>query len=1665
MFPSENLDREVYILDCMYSYKKAKLTYINLILSLFLGILKVLDSLSIDLSTIGSISFTDSIAIKKQTLFQDEPTEPSEIPYHMLKNIMLHRHDSRELSQKSVELTNKTDTSESTDDVYGMLCQQEEYNNIHSMDIFLLLFFQCDDLCKQIFIENVAICQNSIPLITNNPIQNKLMIYDFAIGQLKKQCTVNGRVKEFRIVNEVMPFVSFCRFETATRYSKSKMINQIMGVHHNYFFHREISGSSITSNLLQGTVEIGWHLPKQKGNRINQRFAILNLRGNSLSYPIQIRFLQKVSTLIFIYISLKNMNEEEWQYLKEIDATDGHKIVLLIEEKFQVPKYDIRQLKNFQINKNTLILLTENVVTNENKMKDSINTFLEVNPQGCSIKQCNAIAKELGILIQTELIPYYSILSNIVENIFEPFLSHPLNRNESPIAVIKMGVLKLQGEWWSTWANNKRCLHRIQTSDEGIEKQMAKHQLMMKKSRLQQIKHLQTFDQYFLTKLIVYLSNQIEGDQFPYLFLRLVKSYLEDLTLAFMPKLYQCLKEEIEMSNQTNSSDRQRIEKVVKDISESSLGEEHIIRELAQVIEAVACLQTPCDNNLIINMSINYNVTGLPRIGARLLLSGIPLEILDGDVSQIPIIWVKKVFRELHNILSHEKKVYIISILGIQSSGKSTLLNTIFGLQFPVSLGRCTRGAFMQLVPIDQSLSSGLEYDYIMVIDTEGLRGIEQQGCSSHHHDNELATFAIGLANLTIININGENQSDMQDILQITLTALIRMNKVEINPKCIFVHQNVASNNAEEKLMIQRSIFVGLLDDLTVSAAKQEKLAFKFQRFSDVIHFDPESDVFYFPGLWEGEPPMSPVNKCYCEEAEELRKNIFQRILKSPNEFQYLHNMGNRIEEIWSCIMKEDFVFHFRSVLELNLSFELETELAKWESNLTRCLTKWETENLNVLSRLSGNELEEYWQRIQPEISIECHCCCSEEQGSIILKFFEHHKMKRLLKDRRIHVDEYFQSIREKQCYNIKANFQRVYQNYHNNKHVDTLLNKVENQLLQDIRELYNVHKSKTEQGQLTDKMIEDLFLQKWEELSKELPTEIAEYIDIKQEMQSFFHKNHKSIQFSDKVKLIGDIETFDKFGKFDQLFIRKFDHYERIRNKKFPNNKVKARIGKKQENIQEFLQTLQQKCEQLFNSRFPKDSNFSINAFSGMLQLVSNEVKQRNAENQNLNEKARNYTLTIHLIHEFTFFQCCKLLPRFEQLQRDFHDKNSIKNKVEGKKEQFKKYFFSLWKGVQDEQCSANELVTLIFNSISCSANNMMKEEIVKRFNESTWKPSTKYQIQLDILTELCEKENFGTYMKYIKDPFGYTSEWFESRMKDFCSKSENVDTILTKCDEFYNDLIELTINYAGIATDVITSIVTEISDSDEIKRFWKTEFLKLIQPSVSNISNTTLVIFDAYEIENYNTFFQAFRDLLKGKNTNKVVEIPTDFKSLSRGILDGIIQCKVCCPLCNEMCQRNRVRHDHYCNLFHRPLGIVGVKDSQNQLVRDTCPILFKSKRFSTFKFDSSLYPNWNINKVNIQKKNWKIDSKEAIDTRYWIWVLNRFCLQFESEYSASPRPEKNDTQLLTKGDILMSLSDRSDQFGNATYSPETGQHQWNVAKIFLKFFSFVGVKGKNK
>lgn len=135
----------------------------------------------------------------------------------------------------------------------------------------------------------------------------------------------------------------------------------------------------------------------------------------------------------------------------------------------------------------------------------------------------------------------------------------------------------------------------------------------------------------------------------------------------------------------------------------------------------------------------------------------------------------------------------------------------MFGLQFSVSAGRCTRGVFMQMVAVD---GEKLSFDYVLVIDTEGLRAPEL-ALQKHAHDNELATFVIGLGDITIINIKGENTAEIQDVLQIAVHAFLRLKLanegLNLKQKCLFVHQNVPATDANDKMMHGRQKFVETL--------------------------------------------------------------------------------------------------------------------------------------------------------------------------------------------------------------------------------------------------------------------------------------------------------------------------------------------------------------------------------------------------------------------------------------------------------------------------------------------------------------------------------------------------------------------------------------------------------------------------------------------------------------------------------------------------------------------------------------------------------------------------------------------------------------------------------------------------------------------------------------
>ena len=112
-----------------------------------------------------------------------------------------------------------------------------------------------------------------------------------------------------------------------------------------------------------------------------------------------------------------------------------------------------------------------------------------------------------------------------------------------------------------------------------------------------------------------------------------------------------------------------------------------------------------------------------------------------------------------------------MTILGAQSSGKSTLLNYLLGSKFHVSSGRCTKGLNAMLLRTDDA-----DTKEILVLDSEGIFSIER---SNPNFDKQLAIFCLAVSNLVLINIKGEMGQDLSRVLEVSIFALNKISEAK----------------------------------------------------------------------------------------------------------------------------------------------------------------------------------------------------------------------------------------------------------------------------------------------------------------------------------------------------------------------------------------------------------------------------------------------------------------------------------------------------------------------------------------------------------------------------------------------------------------------------------------------------------------------------------------------------------------------------------------------------------------------------------------------------------------------------------------------------------------------------------------------------------------------
>ncbi|KAI4893048.1 hypothetical protein NFI96_023578, partial [Prochilodus magdalenae] len=1348
-----------------------------------------------------------------------------------------------------------------------------------------------DPFLRQMMVTKLSQCQYAVPLLVPNPFSSKIEFPLWTMRQISKSwktTDASGTVisKTLPVWKATTPMVAFFRIGSISS-SKSQLINRLINEKHDTFFHRNCPGSSRDCLLMDGVVEIAWYCPSGKStDHFSDCVAFCNLHGDSSTNVTQREILTERASVNVVLLPELDENDYNMGIVQDLCEGSTPLIVVLTDEEDD--------------NEGVVCAIRDRKyrVSLKNRNQSDVSIALRHVIQDCLLQRPGTFRLDtMTTHREVELDEHNEICQRgkeAAQGIMK-FL-----QKEDP-STAKDIYLPCQGKLWQDWCQKNKDLRRLQSDN--IEEEKSKKQQQMREIRKQQ----QTHGFSELMGLLVQTLNSLPNSEKMY-FLKWFGIQLDDFTSDSLSAIHQeydqkwkevlALKKKHEKGSSMNlpskdtktdelSAEQSNLETISNKLSAATFGLEHMLREVGQIYEASVCGMEREKAE-----SLSY----LPRLVAELMMYGHPMELMDGDAAHVPLIWVSAVLDELIRKLG-DQRVFVLSVLGIQSSGKSTMLNAMFGLQFAVSAGRCTRGAFMQLVKVSEEMKKELRFDYILVVDTEGLRALELAGKDTVHHDNELATFVVGLGNMTLINVFGENPTEMQDILQIVVQAFMRMKKVSLNPSCMFVHQNVTDIAATEKIMEGRRRLQDKLDEMTKLAAKEEVC--DAECFSDVIAFDVQSDVRYFAQLWEGSPPMAPPNPCYSENVQELRRLILSRA--SNTNGMKLSQFKMRVEDLWNALLNENFVFSFKNAHEISVYRKLEEEYEKWTWSLRSAMLSIEEKLLNRIA--SGTVEKVDRQELMREMAVT---------------------MKDVQKASKV----YFERNSEKETLiQWKCKFEIQMQHLH-----DDLVNEAERKLDENIQQ-------KIIRKELDQRLVnyEKVLFEKSKELALKLKERGKTNRDPKAEFDSVWGKwvselteHAPKIKDANISKDVTDVlaglyeyglvlQQRESYDYRQICTVGDFKHYVTMKKGMFGFRK--SLKPEEQISIRELISKVIEQTTKKLNS-FP----VSVQGYSATyIQDIARDVRRLVQD-----FKSNNFEFKKEFFIDLSLYICEQAGVRFVELHRKYQEANDPLIYFEKKKADFFKIFQKFCQGATSAAVLADQVCSKLKGAIRQSVYSMTAKFICGQMRGRPPFNGNRADLEKYILKSLAEQEGdknkrFKNYLRYMYHPKTH----FENFIRDKVNKHMAAEN---------PEAVSAIRNHIEEKLKTVISVAEEARDEVNLKGDIKKWLNFLSNELVDELGDTRVHLTDdvADDVTDYDVLVDFMKTELSGvtEDLKKSISKLSDLRMwLFREKPDEILIqhfCKCCwvqCPFCGAVCTNSQEDHagDHNAD-FHRSSGMDG-------------------------------------------------------------------------------------------------------------------------------------------
>jgi hypothetical protein len=273
------------------------------------------------------------------------------------------------------------------------------------------------------------------------------------------------------------------------------------------------------------------------------------------------------------------------------------------------------------------------------------------------------------------------------------------------------------------------------------------------------------------------------------------------------------------------------------------------------------------------------------QLQSSLIDTSNPFEIMDGD----NLHFISKYYTTYFN--NDNSELLVISVIGPQSSGKSTLLNFLFGTQFASSSGRCTKGMYGTLIRI----KNHEKYKKLLILDTEGILSAER---NDPIFDRKLFLFCLSISNAVIMCVRNELNREMTEIIRLAVSCLtdLKVKKMPI-PSVYFVLNALTDINKEALWKPLNKI--------------REDINLENKDMSEILKIDEEHVILLpfaftrtsvYENLFANIPSLHFSSECLKFRVKLLKNNLHNNIMKLNDWFELAENLWVQIDELRNLI-------------------------------------------------------------------------------------------------------------------------------------------------------------------------------------------------------------------------------------------------------------------------------------------------------------------------------------------------------------------------------------------------------------------------------------------------------------------------------------------------------------------------------------------------------------------------------------------------------------------------------------------------------------------------------------------------------------------------------------------------------------------------------------------